>query len=191
MNRTRLVFAQLMLLSASLYAADYVHVKTSWNIDVTKQTYRNNDTKVSLGPTIAAFRLHEAKPVQSDGSAQFVYHGQRGFITLYHEPRALVGSASPAAYVQASCSSMEKGNGKFDSKSLLSLRYQSGGKTASGRGVVYHFIHSPELYGKQIWDEFGTVQIGAFYFSYRGSFIEKKRLDDLTAFLQAIGIRRT
>ena len=142
-----------MLLSASLQAADYVHVKTSWDINVAQEKYRNNDTKVSLGPAIAAFRLHEAKPVQADGSAQFIYHGKRGFITLYHEPRVLVGAASPAAYVQASCSAMEKGNGKFDSKSFFSLRYDSGGKTASGRGVVYHFVHSPELYGKQIWDE--------------------------------------
>ena len=191
MNPTPLLVAMLMLLSASLHAADYVHVKTSWDINVTHQTYKNNDTKVSLGPTIAAFRLHEAKPAQADGSAQFIYHGQRGFITLYHEPRVLVGSASPAAYVQASCGAMEKGNGKFDSKSLFSLRYESNGKTASGRGVVYHFVRSPELYGKQIWDEFGTVQIGTFYLSYRGSFIEKKGLDDLTAFLRAIGIRKT
>jgi hypothetical protein len=185
-----LLVASLMQLSAPLHAAEYVHVKTSWDINVTKQTYRNNDTKVSLGPTIAAFRLHDAKPAQSDGSAQFIYHGQKGFITLYHELRAVVGSASPAAYVQASCSAMEKGNGKFDSKSFFSLRYESGGKAASGRGVVYHFVHSPELYGKQIWDEFGTVQIGAFYFSYRGSFIEKKGLDDLAAFLRSIGIRK-
>ncbi len=190
MKRTPFLIASLMLLSASLHAADYVHVKTSWDINVAHQTYRNNDTKVSLGPAIAAFRLHEAKPVQADGSAQFIYHGKRGFITLYHEPRALVGAAFPAAYVQASCSAMEKGNGKFDSKSFFSLRYDSGGKTASGRGVVYHFIHSPELYGKQIWDEFGSVQIGEFYFSYRGSFIEKNGLDDLAAFLRSIGIRK-
>ena len=191
MKHTPLFIASLMLLSASLHAADYVHVKTAWDINVTHQTYRNNDTKVSLGPAIAAFRLHDAKPVQADGSAQFIYHGKRGFITLYHEPRALVGAASPAAYVQASCSAMEKGNGKFDSKSFFSLRYDSGGRTASGRGVVYHFVRSPELYGKQIWDEFGTVQIGTFYLSYRGGFIDKKGLDDLTAFLRAIGIRKT
>jgi hypothetical protein len=190
MKRTPFLIASVMLLSASLHAADYVHVKTSWDINVTHETYRNNDTKVSLGPTIAAFRLHEAKPVQADGSAKFIYHGKRGFITLYQEPRALVGAASPVAYVQASCSAMEKGNGKFDSKSFFSLRYDSGGKTASGRGVVYHFVHSPELYGKQIWDEFGSVQIGAFYFSYRGSFIEKSGLDDLAAFLRSIGIRK-
>ncbi len=75
---------------------------------------------------------------------KFVYCGHRGFITLYHE----VGAASSAEYVRASCSAMEDGNGKFDSKSFFSLRYQSGGKSASGRGVVYHFVHSQELYGK-------------------------------------------
>ncbi|MEP6810258.1 MAG: hypothetical protein ABI992_08455 [Chthoniobacterales bacterium] len=185
-----LFIATLTLLSASVHAADYVHVKTSWDINVTKQTYKNNDTKVSFGPAIAAFRLHEAKPAQADGSAQFIYHGKRGFITLYHDLRAVVGFGSPAAYVQAICGAMEKGNGKFDSKSFFSLRYESGGKSASGRGVVYHFVHSPELYGKQIWDEFGTVRIGEFYFSYRGSFVERRGLDDLAAFLRAIGIRK-
>jgi hypothetical protein len=190
MRPTPILVAHLMLLAASLHGADYVHVKTAWDINVTNQTYKNNDTKVSLGPSIAAFRLHEAKPAQSNGSAQFIYHGKKGFITLYHELRAVVGSASPSAYVQASCSAMEKGNGKFDSKSFFPLQYESGGKTASGRAVIYHFVHSPELYGKQIWDEFGSVQIGAFYFSYRGSFIEKSGLDDLAVFLRAIGIRK-
>src|SRR4029077_19312811 len=112
-------------------------------------------------------------------------------ITPHHEIGSVVGVSNPASYVEASCGAMEKGNGKFDSKSFFLLRYQSGGKTASGRGVVYHFVHSPELHGKQIWDEFGSVQIGQFLFSYRGSFIEKKGLDDLAAFLRAIGIQNT
>ena len=188
--RTTSVIAALTILScASLRAAD-VHVKTSWEINVSAQTFKNNDTKVSLGPAIAAFRLNEANPARSDGTAKLIYYGKKGFITLYQEPRALVGARSPADYVAAECSAMEKGNGKFDSKSFFRLDYQSGGKRASGNGVVYHFVHSPELYRKQIWDEFGCVQVGQFFFSYRGSFIEKSGLDDLAAFLRAIGIRK-
>jgi hypothetical protein len=190
MTRIAVLIATSMLSSPATYAAEYVHVKTSWNIDATNQTYTNNDTKLSLGKSIAGFQLHEAKPVQADGSAQFIYWGKKGFITLYHEPRALVGASSAAAYVDAQCGAMEKGNGKFDSKSFFGLRYVSGGKRASGRGVVYHFVHSPELHGKQIWDEFATVQVGDFFVSYRGSFIAASGLNDLASFLRAIGLQK-
>jgi hypothetical protein len=190
MRTSYLITAAIMVASASLHAADTVHVQTSWEINFSHQTYKNNETKVSLGPRIAAFRLHEALPGRSDGSAKFLYYGDKGFITLYQEPRALVGAASSAAYVDAQSSAMEKGNGKFDSKSFFAVRYQAGEKTASGRAVVYHFVHSPEIHGKEVWDEFGVVQIGEFFFSYRGSFLAKSGLDDLATFLRAIGIRK-
>jgi hypothetical protein len=185
------LLAVLMALSfSSLLAAEDVHIQTSWEINPSHQTYKNNDTKVSLGPRIAAFRLHEALPGRSDGSAKFIYYGDNGFITLYQEPCALVGIATPGAYVTAQSSAMEKGNGKFDSKSFFAVRYHAGGQTGSGRSVVYHFIHSPEIEGKEVWDEFGVVQIGPFFFSYRGSFLAKSGLDDLAIFLRAIGIRK-
>jgi hypothetical protein len=190
MKSPYLVVALIMLSVSSLRAAEDVHVQTSWEINPGHQTYKNIETKVSLGPRIAVFRLHEALPGRSDGSAKFIYYGDKGFITLYHEPRALVGAASPAAYVDAQSGAMEKGNGKFDSKLFFAAHYQAGGKTASGRCVVYHFIHSPEIDGKEVWDEFGVVQIGAFFFSYRGSFLAKSGLDDLATFLRAIGIRK-
>jgi hypothetical protein len=164
MKSAVLLISLVLVLSQSLPAAEDIHVKTSWDINPSHHTYKNHDTKVSLGSRIAAFRLYEAEPARSDGSAKFVYHGERGFITLYQEFAAVLGSGTPGDYVHASCSAMEKGNGKFDSKSFFSLRYDSGEKRALGRGVVYHFIKSPEADGKQIWDEFGAVRIGEFFF---------------------------
>ena len=185
------LLAVLVMLPFSQFpAAEEIHVQTSWEINPSRQTYKNNDTKVSLGPRIAAFRLHEALPGRSDGSAKFIYYGDKGFITLYQEPCALVGIASPETYVTGQSSAMEKGNGKFDSKFFFSIRYQAGGKTAAGRAVVYHFVHSPEIHGKEVWDEFGVVKIGEFFFSYRGSFLAESGLDDLATFLRAIGVRK-
>src|SRR3954447_6703567 len=102
--KSRFVLFALIMVSFSRLRAEDVHVETSWEINPSHQTYKNNDTKLSLGPQIAAFRLHEAQPGRSDGSAKFLYYGSKGFITLYHEPRALVGAASPAAYVDAQAS---------------------------------------------------------------------------------------
>ncbi len=190
MKRTHFFIAILLICSAASSTADTVHVKTSWDINITDQKYRNNDTKVSLGRAIAGFRLKEANPARDDGSAKFIYYGEKGFITLYHEIGGVIGASDPAAYVLATSSAMEGGNGKFDSRVFFALRYKSGARSASGRGVVYHFLRSPEIYQKQVWDEFGSIQIGPFFFSYRGSFLEKSGLDDLHSFLRAIGIRK-
>lgn len=184
------VIAAILLTSITAHAADTVHVQTSWEINPKRQTYKNAETQVSLGPRIASFRLHEAEPARSDGSAKFLYYGQTGFITLYQEPCVVVGASYATAYVDAQSSAMEKDNGKFDSKLRFALRYKSGRQTALGQGIVYHFLHSPEIHGQQVWDEFGVVRIGQFFFSYRGSFIARSGLDDLAVFLRAIGIQK-
>ncbi len=57
MKLMSLLLATLTLVSGSLHAADYVHVRTSWDINATNHTNTNNDSKIRLGPTITAFRL--------------------------------------------------------------------------------------------------------------------------------------
>jgi hypothetical protein len=172
------------------HATGDVYLHKPWKTNPMRRTYRNKDTNVTLRPAIAAFRLVETESAPS-GRASLGYEGQRGFVVLYHQPRAAAGYVSPVEYVQDACRVVEKRNGNYDYKTSFSLRYESGRKIASGRGVAYHFPNTHDAgYGKQIWEEFGAVQIGAFYFSYHGVFWQKHGLDDLRAFLRAIDIRK-
>ncbi len=190
MSARLLVLVLLIFLSQASRAERNVRVESSWTIDSKTGTYTNNDTKVSFRKVIASFRLHEAKPVAEDGYATFVYHGERGFITLELIPLVATGYSSLDAFLSAKRHVMEQVNGRFDSARVFAVTYEAHGKRGSGKGVVYHFLATPEFRHLPVYDEFGIVPIGSYLFSYRGSFVMKEGLKDLEPFLTAMGFQR-
>lgn len=166
----------------------------SWSTDSKTETYTNNDTKISFPKSVATFRRKEANPAKPDGSASFLYWGEKGFIRIELTHRALAGFPKPGdctkPFVDAFRSTMREANGRSDLNQSFRLVYSGHGKQGKGEGTTYHFVASRELNGTSVYDEFGAVQVGDFLYYYRATFPEKAGLSDLAAFLHAIGVKK-
>jgi hypothetical protein len=165
--------------------------RITWTITPGTESYVNNQTKLAFKKSIGGFRLDNANPAKSDGSASFGYWGKKGIITVYLSHRGPLGCGAGAdcarQEVEGFRAEMKKLHGKYDQERVFGLRRRS---SPRGAGAMYHFLAFPNGQGQPAFSEVGAVEVGEFVLIYRATFVDRGGLDELATFLRAFGVTR-